>query len=576
MHVIVRAMIVLSCIVTFAIYEGGRPAPVASAGPKNLQALSELLGGVPPGCEPDAPSTTANGNVTIVTQSTLDRLWNVGHICERWKGPLSLGMMVKHEDPSAVKQDAKRIMAACPEVRVSVVVSKPEDKYPVNLLRNLAWAKATTPWIFLLDADFWPGAYARFFLEQAIARSSFGPRTAFVVPAFAFQPHEFLPGHTDEEHAELARRIPLTKRGLVRCLANGTAVGLPPPPRWTPRTLHLWEGDAVDGGPRRALTAGEDDARRALKHVEKFVVGKCRPGRGCTKTAKQPAKVTDADRKKIARGDVVPAPALPHRKRRGPASRLHGHCEPFHHHGSTRFDAWLASGDAASDGPAKPAMALPCFLSNHFEPFVAVPRCLETSHVPGETSHVPRFDERYEGYGKNKIEWIASLRGANYSFRVAPDAFTVHVPHAASSANQAWVHGSEHVVEDNGKYVSAARGHMDALFAEHLAVLGLYDDSGAPVENPGAVVEGDLATPLCGAVADTLNKIETHSLAPAARAWLRGGEPYPPGKVGTPPWRWAQVDARLALPFAERIAAHVQGGHRTNARHVGHHGHVHA
>ena len=125
-------------------------------------ALSAALGGVPPGCEPDAPSTTANGNVTIVTQSTLDRLWNVGHICERWKGPLSLGMMVKHEDPSAVKQDAKRIMAACPEVRVSVVVSKPEDKYPVNRLRNLAWAKATTPWIFLLDADFWPGAYARF------------------------------------------------------------------------------------------------------------------------------------------------------------------------------------------------------------------------------------------------------------------------------------------------------------------------------------------------------------------------------------------------------------------------------
>ena len=371
MHVIVRAMIVLSCIVTFAIYEalrneGGRPALVASAAPENLRALSESVrrewpGGVPPGCEPDAPSTTANGNVTIVTQSTTDRLWNLGHVCERWKGPLSLGMMVTPEDPGGVTQDAKRIMAACPEVHVSVLVRKPDHKYPVNRLRNLAWAKATTPWIFLLDADFWPGADARFFLEQTIARSSFGPRTALVVPAFALDlgkpawPRQLvLP-----DHAELAKRIPLTKRGLVRCLANGTVAGLPPPPRWTPRTLNLWEGDAVAEGRRRALTAGEDDARRALEYVEEF----------------------------------------------------DGHCEPFHHHGSTRFDAWLASGDAASDGPAKPAPALPCFLSNQYEPFVAVPRCLD-GH-PGEASHVPRFDERYMGYGKNKIEWIASLRGAN-------------------------------------------------------------------------------------------------------------------------------------------------------------------
>ncbi|KAH8061228.1 hypothetical protein JL721_8889 [Aureococcus anophagefferens] len=362
MRVIVRAMIVLSCIVTFAIHEGGRPL-VASAAPENLRALSEWPGGVPPGCEPDAPSTTANGNVTIVTQSTTDRLWNLGHVCERWKGPLSLGMTVTPEDPGGVTQHAKRIMAACPEVHVSVL---------------------------------------------------------------------------------LAKRIPLTKRGLVRCLANGTVAGLPPPPRWTPRTLNLWEGDAVAEGRRRALAAGEDDARRALEYVEEF----------------------------------------------------DGHCEPFHHHGSTRFDAWLASGDAASDGPAEPAPALPCFLSNKYEPFVAVPRCLD-GH-PGEASHVPRFDERYMGYGKNKIEWIASLRGAN----------------------------------QGGK--------------RHMAALGLYvmDIPGVPAGDPAAVVEVDLATPLCGAVAHTIDKLETHSLAPAARAWLRGGEPKARGK-GSPTPRAAVTSSAM-------------------------------
>lgn len=512
MHVIVRAMIVLSCIVTFAIYEGGRPALVASAAPENLRALSEWPGGVPPGCEPDAPSTTANGNVTIVTQTTTDRLWNLGHVCERWKGPLSLGMMVTPEDPGGVTQHAKRIMAACPEVHVSVLVREPDQKYPVNRLRNLAWARATTPWIFLLDADFWPGADARFLLEQTIARSSFGPRTALVVPAFALDlgkpawPRQLvLP-----DHAELAKRIPLTKRGLVRCLANGTVAGLPPPPRWTPRTLNLWEGDAVAEGRRRALAAGEDDARRALEYVEEF----------------------------------------------------DGHCEPFHHHGSTRFDAWLASGDAASDGPAEPAPALPCFLSNQYEPFVAVPRCLD-GH-PGEASHVPRFDERYMGYGKNKIEWIASLRGANYSFRVVPDAFTVHVPHPRSTAMREW--SIEKKVKRGGTWTTKSRLRMDEMFAKHMAALGLYvmDIPGVPAGDPAAVVEVDLATPLCGAVAHTIDKLETHSLAPAARAWLRGGEPKARGKGRDPtPLRWAQVDARLALPFAERIVASAQKKQKT-------------
>ncbi|KAH8093023.1 hypothetical protein JL720_5197 [Aureococcus anophagefferens] len=340
MHVIVRAMIVLSCIVTFAIHEGGRPALVASAAPENLRALSEWPGGVPPGCEPDAPSTTANGNVTIVTQSTTDRLWNLGHVCERWKGPLSLGMTVTPEDPGGVTQDAKRIMAACPEVHVSVLAREPDQKYP-----------------------------------------------------------------------------------------------------------------------------------------------------------------------------------------------------------------------------------------NKYEPFVAVPRCLD-GH-PGEASHVPRFDERYIGYGKNKIEWIASLRwrepgrekGANYSFRVVPDAFTVHVPHPQSTAMREW--SIEKKVKRGGTWTTKSRLRMDEMFAKHMAALGLYvmDIPGVPAGDPAAVVEVDLATPLCGAVAHTIDKLETHSLAPAARAWLRGGEPKARGKGRDPtPLRWAQVDARLALPFAERIVASAQKTKNRNSR----------
>ena len=92
----------------------------------------------------------------------------------------------------------------------------------------------------------------------------------------------------------------------------------------------------------------------------------------------------------------------------------------------------------------------------------------------------------------------------------------------------------------------------------------LHTQTFLPAGDPAAVVEVDLATPLCGAVAHTIDKLETHSLAPAARAWLRGGEPNARGKGRDPtPLRWAQVDARLALPFAERIVASARPKQKT-------------
>ena len=108
---------------------------------------------------------------------------------------------------------------------------------------------------------------------------------------------------------------------------------------------------------------------------------------------------------------------------------------------------------------------------------------------------------------------------------------------------------------------------MDALFEKKMTELGLHtmDNSGATGDDPAGVIEGDLATPLCGAVAGIIDKLEAHSLAPAARAWLRGGEPdLAPWQGRDPtPLRWAQVDARLALPFAERIVASAQKKQKT-------------
>ena len=128
-------------------------------------------------------------------------------------------------------------------------------------------------------------------------------------------------------------------------------------------------------------------------------------------------------------------------------------------------------------------------------------------------------------------------------------------------------------VKRGGTWTTKSRLRMDEMFAKHMAALGLYvmDIPGVPAGDPAAVVEVDLATPLCGAVAHTIDKLETHSLAPAARAWLRGGEPKARGKGRDPtPLRWAQVDARLPLPFAERIVASATKRKKRGREHIFH------
>ena len=69
----------------------------------------------------------------------------------------------------------------------------------------------------------------------------------------------------------------------------------------------------------------------------------------------------------------------------------------------------------------------------------------------------PRFDDRYVGYGKNKVQWVQALRALGYTFWVVPRAFVTHVPHAVTKAGRQWAHNAR-----------GHRGRMDALFDEQL------------------------------------------------------------------------------------------------------------
>lgn len=63
-----------------------------------------------------------------------------------------------------------------------------------------------------------------------------------------------------------------------------------------------------------------------------------------------------------------------------------------------------------------------------YEPFLVLSR-----HV------APWCDERFVGYGGNKIAYITQLHGQGFSFHVHPYGFVIHVPHVKTAAASSFV-----------------------------------------------------------------------------------------------------------------------------------------
>lgn len=49
------------------------------------------------------------------------------------------------------------------------------------------------------------------------------------------------------------------------------------------------------------------------------------------------------------------------------------------------------------------------------------------------SAFLPKFDERFVNYGKDKISWIESLRYNGFFFAVMTGSFAIDVPHPRSS-----------------------------------------------------------------------------------------------------------------------------------------------
>eukprot|EP00966_Prymnesium_polylepis_P171510 3965432-Prymnesium_polylepis.2 len=75
---------------------------------------------------------------------------------------------------------------------------------------------------------------------------------------------------------------------------------------------------------------------------------------------------------------------------------------------------------------------VPCFDKTSYEPYMVLP-------AGGEAAGgAPLLDERFVGYGKNKVQWVQGIRGAGFEFYVLPRGFLLHHPHAMSRSGRKW------------------------------------------------------------------------------------------------------------------------------------------
>ena len=131
-------------------------------------------------------------------------------------------------------------------------------------------------------------------------------------------------------------------------------------------------------------------------------------------------------------------------------------------HHTTKTQKWLKSEwyDESSEdvkGKARTMRQIKCFDSLRYEPYVVLPWCPSIASTKPRPLN-PYYDERFHGYGKNKIQHISHLRYRGVPFYVLPRSFVVHHPHPESNVKQVW----------NDRKKNKLHGEMDRLYAKYI------------------------------------------------------------------------------------------------------------
>ena len=127
-------------------------------------------------------------DVTLVSQTSVERLWMIGMICERWPGPIVVAVHTPTEEAhGAYRKTLAEVQQGgrCGKASFRNREQGTEASYPVNGLRNLAMAAVSTSHFMVIDIDFWPSFQLYDAILSTGRRATLEkPKHAIVVPAF--------------------------------------------------------------------------------------------------------------------------------------------------------------------------------------------------------------------------------------------------------------------------------------------------------------------------------------------------------------------------------------------------------
>ncbi|KAL7570325.1 hypothetical protein ACA910_017171 [Epithemia clementina (nom. ined.)] len=426
-------------------------------GKNNNRNSKAMIGLYPSQC----PTTVDSVEITLVVQSSLDRAWILEETCRRWSDPIvAVLVLTQTQAHDEVAQYLQEWSLTCPQLRIVTHIlprfsvndnnkdnQNPLDSntnnkeqendasnYPVNHLRNLGLDAVKTSHVLMVDVDFVPSQdlpnqiRQTMALRQAIREVTTAQQSPLLDHAAA---------DDDEPKYHDALIVPAFER-----LCHAT-------------------------------TAKEkDECYQRLRHDGSFLPRTFEDLRHCVLNTTEPSTVGGG-------GDVVELAS---------ACGVFQGLDNWEGHSSTHSSQWLAkkwykekrSIELLNGTSVYDIVELKCFDSLRYEPYVVVPWCPRTKQERSKVNSAiklsegqdddkkrnpaglgasstttttkensnaslaavqplsPYYDERFHGYGKNKIEYIQHLRFLKYQFYILPQGFLIHNPHAESKAKHEW------------------------------------------------------------------------------------------------------------------------------------------
>ena len=156
-------------------------------------------------------TTSDSHDVTLVSHSTLDRLYLVETASKHWNGPMSIAIEVTDSQVQEVIDFVSKSELLLQRKNIAYhLLFKIGFSYPINPMRVLAHKFVTTPYVLFTDVDFIPSYDLYENLKNIFKNMKSMKKMALVVPAFeCYNPEMNFPKNKQE-------LLDLMKKELVR------------------------------------------------------------------------------------------------------------------------------------------------------------------------------------------------------------------------------------------------------------------------------------------------------------------------------------------------------------------------